>query len=77
MLSIEQLVDSIYDVDQIDLDKKFIEFLDSMENYILYIEKENQDFSMNQELLMLQEAYLKRDYIQLSDIILYDIKEKL
>lgn len=69
---IDQLVDVIYSVDQKGLDLKFIEFLDGIEQYI-----QSNKIELNQELLMLQTAYINKDLVQLADILLYEIKEKL
>ena len=74
---IDALVHTIYTPDQIDIDGKFIQFLEAVEactNEEILAEKIP---DINQVLLKVQSAYVIKDYVTLADILLYEIKEKM
>ena len=74
---IDALVHTIYTPDQIDIDGKFIQFLEAVEactNEGILAEKIP---DINQVLLKVQSAYVIKDYVTLADVLLYEITEKI
>ena len=70
--SIEALVNEIYTVDQKQIDEQFISFLGALEIVIekgMFVEQD-----INQVLTKIQEAYIHKDYIRMSDIIQYELQ---
>ena len=68
---IDALVNEIYTVDQNKIDEKFINFLGALEGAIgegLFSEQD-----VNPVLTRMQEAYIHKDYIRMSDILLYEL----
>ena len=74
---IEQIIFAIYAPDQVNLDEKFIEFLDAMGNYLNTDSEIAKLGNVNDLLMKVQNAYSVKDYVTLADLLLYDIKEKL
>lgn len=66
---IEKMVKSIYRLETNKIQGQFIELLDRLENFLTQYPKKE----INSILLMLQEAYIRKDYVFLSDILLYDL----
>lgn len=66
---IEKMVKSIYRLETNKIQGQFIELLDRLENFLSQYPKKE----INSILLMLQEAYIRKDYVFLSDILLYDL----
>lgn len=69
--AIDALVNEIYTVDQNKIDEKFINFLGVLEGAIgegLFSEQD-----VNPVLTRMQEAYIHKDYIRMSDILLYEL----
>lgn len=71
---IVKLVNIIYTPDQKDFDKEFIVFLDLMD---VYLTKQAENEQLMKMLMTLQEAYIKKDYVEIADVLLYEIKEIL
>ena len=72
-IAIDELVRAVYTSDQKDIDRMFINFLETLEVYMntgcLF------DDGINEKLIALQQAYINKDYITMCDVLLYDIKE--
>lgn len=69
--AIDALANEIYTVDQNKIDEKFINFLGVLEGAIgegLFSEQD-----VNPVLTRMQEAYIHKDYIRMSDILLYEL----
>lgn len=72
--SIENLVASIYDIDQIGLQEKYLTFLENIEQFIGKMTEMGYQVDMNKDLMEINDAMEKKDYIWLSDILLYTVK---
>lgn len=66
---IDDLVDSIYLLDVKKVDQQFIALLDQLGKYI----SQRTDISWNEILLNIQEAYMHKNYVRLSDLLLYQL----
>lgn len=66
---IDDLVDSIYLLDVKKVDQQFIALLDQLDKYI----SQRTDISWNEILLNIQEAYMHKNYVRLSDLLLYQL----
>ena len=75
--TIEEMVQAIYTPDQVDIDGKFVHFLEAIEVYANTGVLGEKIPNINQILLEVQSVYMIKDYVTLSDILLYEIKEKL
>lgn len=75
--TIDEIVQTIYTPDQVNLDGKFIELLEAIEVCANVGILGEHIPDINQVLLKVQSAYMIKDYVTLSDILLYEIKEKL
>lgn len=72
---IEVLVQTIYSPDQLDLTKKFVDFLEALEDYIKVM-PENAESICN-ILKQVELAYEIKDYIALSDFVSYELKPQI
>jgi CRISPR/Cas system-associated protein Csm6 len=70
---IEKIVDILYSPDKVGVDEAFVELLDKL---FVLIEKEGlaESAELNQILLELQNAYAKKDLVDLADVLLYRLK---
>lgn len=71
--NIEQLVGAIYKLEMKKIDAEFIGLLDNIESYVELHPDEN----WNGVLLHIQESYVKKDYVELADALLYELKPRL
>lgn len=67
---IDQVVKVIYQMDQKEIDRSFVEMLDGLAQYI----DENSMDRINGTLLEIQEAYMKKNYVCMADLLLYELK---
>ena len=74
---IDELINIIYTPDQDGLDQAFLQVLDSFGEMIREMSELGYMVDMTEELVSLQEAYIKKDYIELADSLLYEIKPQL
>lgn len=72
--SIEELVDSIYDIDQVNLQEKYLAFIESISNFIEEMEIAGYEVDMNEDLQNIANAMEKKDYTEVADILLYTVK---
>lgn len=77
LAAIEEMLNIIYSPDQEGLDHAFVEILDSFTEMIEGMAVKGYSVDMTEELTLLQNAYLKKDYVELADALLYDIKPEL
>ena len=77
LMAIEELANIIYSPDQEELDKAFVNVVDAFTKMIEEMASLGYTVDMTEELMMLQKAYMKKDYIELADVLLYDIKPEL
>ena len=75
--TIDEIVQTIYTPDQVNIYGKFIQFLEAIEIYANTGVLEEKVPNINQVLLKVQSAYAIKDYVTLSDLLLYEIKEKI
>jgi hypothetical protein len=70
---IEKIVDILYSPDKVGVDEAFVELIDKL---FALIEKEGlaESLELNQILLDLQNAYAKKDLVDLADVLLYQLK---
>lgn len=73
LLQIDKIVDIIYSVDKVGIDDEFLSLIDVL---ALAVNQEqlSENSSLNAILLNLQEAYEKRDLVDLADVLLYQLK---
>lgn len=67
---IDQLVKMIYQMNQKEIDRSFIEMLDGLGKYIGV----NSMDKVDGILLEIQEAYIKKNYVCMADLLLYELK---
>jgi hypothetical protein len=72
--SIEVLVDSIYDIDQIGLQEKYLGFIESISEFIEKMAVAGYEVNMNEDLQNITEAMAMKDYTRVADILLYTVK---
>ena len=72
--NIEGLVASIYDLDQIGLQEKYIEFIESIGNFIEKMALVGYEVDMNEDLQNIAKAMEIKDYTKVADILLYTVK---
>ena len=70
---IEKLIEVIYSIDKNGIDKAFLELVDSL---IPFMEEEGLagDMEFNTILTELQNAYVKKDLVELADVLNYRLK---
>ena len=70
---IDNLVEILYSVDKNDIDKNFMELIESL---LQLVEAENiaGNLEFNQILVELQNAYVKKDLVDLADVLNYRLK---
>lgn len=72
--SIEELVNCIYDIDQVGLQEKYLMFIDNISNFIEKMAIAGYEVNMNEDLQNIANAMGKRDYTEVADILLYTVK---
>ncbi len=70
---IDELVNSIYLLDVKKIDEQFIVLLDRLDEYTT----QRRDIAWNEILMEIQKAYMQKDYVRMSDELLYSLKEKI
>lgn len=74
---LEDLVNIIYSPDQEGLDNAFVDILDAFTELVEGMAVKGYTVDMTEELMLLQSAYMKKDYVELADVLLYDIKPSI
>lgn len=71
---IEELVQTIYVPGKLTITEQYIKLLDLFDAFVTAMGQLGYQVQLDQELLQLQDAYKKQDYIQLADTLLYQIR---
>lgn len=73
LLQIDKIIEIIYSVDKVGIDNEFLVLIDML---VASVNEEQiaENSSLNTILLNLQEAYEKRDLVDLADVLLYQLK---
>lgn len=71
--AIKKLVEEIYTADQINVNNCFVEFLDEIEIVIKELEQIGFLVDLTEEMKILQGLFKKRDLVELSDYLLYEL----
>ena len=71
---IEELVQTIYVPGELTITEQYIKLLDLFDAFITTMGQLGYQVQLDQELLGIQNAYTKQDYIQLADLLLYEIR---
>ena len=69
-----EISEHIYMRSQKNVSKLYIRLLDAFAVFLSEMEAMGYHVDLNEELFKLQRAYTKKDYIELSDLLLYEIK---
>ena len=72
--SLDEAVDSIYEIGEDKILTSYTNLLDALENFIVTMSENGYQVDMTKELLRINEAMQKKDYILLADILSYEIK---
>ena len=72
--SLAEAVDSIYEIGEDKILTSYTNLLDALENFIVTMSENGYQVDMTKELLRINEAMQKKDYILLADILSYEIK---
>ena len=74
---IDNLVGIIYTPDQAGVEQSFVCFIDEMLKVMEEIIQQGKMIEVDDDLINLQNAFTKKDYVLFTDILLYDIKPKI
>ncbi len=72
--SIEEIVDSIYQIGENKIITSYAKLLDTLELFIIRMSERGYQVDMTKELEQINHAMQKKDYILLADILTYEIK---
>lgn len=75
--AMDDMVDEIYKLDSENLDIKYQAVIEALARFLELMEANDYTVDMNAELQVLQEAMTIKDYIRVSDCLLYDMKPGL
>lgn len=74
---VEKLVEDIY-VGKLDnVSSAFLELIEEIMKYESVMNAKGKTLVMEECLVMIQDAYVKKDYVKLADILLYDLLPSL
>ncbi|MDE6312562.1 MAG: hypothetical protein K2M46_02920 [Lachnospiraceae bacterium] len=72
--TMDKVVQIVYTPDQAGLAEAFVEMLDAFAEFIQRMQDAGYSVSMDKSLMELQDSFQQRDYVRLTDCILYDLK---
>lgn len=72
--AIDNLVHSIYTTEQTGVNEYFMALLDALELFVNRMNQAGYQVDINQELLRIQEAFTKKDYVMLADVLLDEVR---
>lgn len=72
--SIEETVDSIYEIGENGILTSYEKMLDALEMFVVKMSENGYQVDMTKELERINHAMQKKDYILLADILSYEIK---
>ena len=73
--SIDKLVDDIYTPDGANINQYYLDFIESIGKFLEWMAQMGYSVDLRNDLEMVQQAMSNKDYIQLSDILLYTIRK--
>lgn len=71
---IEDLVKELHTPDQDKVNERYLDFIDALGVFLEEMHKLGYSVDMSQDLEQVQQAMTKKDYVLLSDILLYTIR---
>lgn len=72
--SIDQFVAAIYDIDQVGLQEKYLNFIDNISALIERMAELGYDVDLNEDLTNIATNMEKKDYTEVADTLLYTVK---
>lgn len=72
--SIDEVVNAIYEIGGDKILISYRKLLDGLEKFIIDMSQKGYQVNMTKELLQIDEAMQKKDYILLADILSYELK---
>lgn len=72
--SIDQFVDAIYDIDQIGLQERYLEFIETIDLFIRKMAEVGYEVNLDEDLTNIANSMVCKDYIEVADILLYTVK---
>lgn len=72
---IEELVIELHTPDQDNVNEKYLDFIEALAVFLTEIGKMGYSVDINRDLEQIQRAVTIKDYIRLSDILLYTIRK--
>ena len=72
--SIDRFVDAIYDIDQIGLQERYLEFIETIDLFIRKMAEAGYEVNLNEDLTDIANGMESKDYIEVADILLYTVK---
>ncbi|MEG1457933.1 MAG: hypothetical protein RSB37_02760 [Acetivibrio sp.] len=75
--TIEELVTVIYDMEQTTLHTHFQKLIDTLSTFLNDMFQAGYSVLLDEELIRLQECYERQDYVEMADLLLYELKPEL
>lgn len=72
---IEELVQEIYTPDQKKINERYLAFVEAIAAFIEEMQIQGYTVDLRADLEKIQNAYIKKDYVLLSDILSYEMKK--
>ena len=72
--SIDRFVDVIYDIDQIGLQERYLEFIENIDQFIRKMAEVGYEVNLNEDLTNIANGMECKDYVEVADILLYTVK---
>ena len=72
--SIDRFVDAIYDIDQIGLQERYLEFIENIDLFICKMAEAGYEVNLNEDLTNIANGMERKDYTEVADILLYTVK---
>lgn len=74
LLQMERVIQSIYHIDKPNFDMEFVKLLEEIEKCIM---QSGGQINIDDKLLNLQQAYITKNYLDIADILQYELKSEL
>lgn len=72
--AMDKVVDIVYTPDQAGLAEAFLEMIEAFGEFLGKMQEAGYTVSMEDSLMELQTSFQQKDYVRLTDCILYDLK---
>ena len=72
--AIIDLVEEIYTLEQEKIAEKFMGLVDSLDKFITAMAEKGYSVDLTEDLSSIHYAYSNKDYVQLADLLLYELK---